>query len=239
VAQKRGAPPAEAAQATASGVKKDEILRLAGAYFGQHGYEETKWAEIAAGVNVGATALYHYFESKQHCLFEVMTGAVVDLRQRFEAIVAAHEEWTDALVALLVSGFELTDDDVLKLRVLVQQQNRVGVQRPFPREEAARVEARSQSRELERAWVSFIAQGIQEGVVPEGDSRLLARAVLGIYNSIWHWYKPGGTLSLADIGEFYVGRELAILGCDPELATRRLDQTSAHVADGVEAARAS
>ena len=50
------------------GTKRDEILAAATERFGRDGYEDTKWADIAADVGVGPTALYHYFESKQHCL---------------------------------------------------------------------------------------------------------------------------------------------------------------------------
>ena len=35
-------------------------------------------------------------------------------------------------------------------------------------------------------------------------------------------YRPGGALTLADVGRFYVSRELALLGADPELAAGRL-----------------
>ena len=59
---------------------------------------------------------------------------------------------------------------------------------------------------------------MQQGHLPENDPQLLARAVLGLYNSVWHWYRPGGTLELPDVGRFFVGRQLAVLGCAPELA---------------------
>jgi AcrR family transcriptional regulator len=48
------------------GAKRAEILDAATDRFGRDGYEDTKWADIAADVGVGPTALYHYFESKQH-----------------------------------------------------------------------------------------------------------------------------------------------------------------------------
>lgn len=39
------------------------------------------------------------------------------------------------------------------------------------------------------------------------------------YNSgVWHWYRPGGDMPIADVGRFFVSRQLAILGCSPELA---------------------
>jgi TetR/AcrR family transcriptional regulator, cholesterol catabolism regulator len=46
------------------GAKRAEILAAATERFGRDGYEHTKWADIAADVGVGPTALYHYFESK-------------------------------------------------------------------------------------------------------------------------------------------------------------------------------
>ena len=58
------------------GAKRAEILDAATERFGRDGYEDTKWADIAADVGVGPTALYHYFESKQHCLFVIMEQAI-------------------------------------------------------------------------------------------------------------------------------------------------------------------
>ena len=64
------------------GVKREEILRVAIEAFGRNGYEDAKWADIATAVGIGPTALYHYFESKQHCLFEIMAQTVADYRVR-------------------------------------------------------------------------------------------------------------------------------------------------------------
>jgi len=203
------------------GVKKDQILEVAIDSFGRYGYEDTKWADVAAAVDIGSTALYHYFESKQHCLYEIMAKTVADFRERFDRITAAHGDWNEALVALLVDAFDLTEQEVLRQRVMVAEFGRVGIQRTLPREEAARSSARAQTRELEFAWGTFLARGMQQGLLPESDPRLLTRAVLGLYNSVWHWYRPGGTLTLADVGEFFVSRQLAILGCSPDLASGR------------------
>src|SRR5438552_10792035 len=95
------------------GVKKEQILEVAIDYFGRYGYEETKWADVAAAVGIGSTALYHYFESKQHCLYEIMSRALATVRERFGLAVVAHSAWNEALVALLVAGFDLTETDVL------------------------------------------------------------------------------------------------------------------------------
>jgi AcrR family transcriptional regulator len=208
------------------GVKKEQIIDVATDYFGRYGYEDTKWADVASAVDIGSTALYHYFESKQHCLFEIMARAIADFRERFDRIVAAHDDWTEALVAVLESGFDLTDQDVLKLRVLTAEHGRVAVHRALPREEAARANVRALKRDLEFAWGAFFARGMQQNVILETDPQLLARAVLGLYNSVWQWYRPGGTLKLSDVKRFYVHRELAVIGCDPDVVAPRVAAAS-------------
>jgi len=199
------------------GVKRERILQVAIEAFGRQGYEETKWADVAAAVGIGSTALYHYFESKQHCLFEIMEQAIADFRARFDRIIAEHDDWTEALLAALHDQFLLSDQEVLRLRVLVAEIDRLGIAHPLPREEAARDGARSEIRDLEFAWGAFLARGMQQGLLPESDPRLLTRALLGLANSVWHWYRPGGPLELAEVGRYFIGRELALLGCPPEL----------------------
>jgi AcrR family transcriptional regulator len=200
------------------GVKKEQIIEIATDYFGRYGYEDTKWADVAAAVGIGSTALYHYFESKQHCLYEIMAESVVDFRERFERSVAENDDWTEALTSVLTDNFELTEQEVVRNRLLVSEMGRIGIARTLPREEAARSRARAVIRELEFAWGTFLARGMQQGLIPESDPKLMTRAVLGLYNSVWHWFRPDGTLTTNDVGRFIVGRQLALLGADPELA---------------------
>ena len=56
--------------------------------------------------------------------------------------------------------------------------------------------------------------------------------MLGLYNSVWHWYRPRGTLSLAEVEAFFVPRMLMIVGFHPDtvadqaadLSVRRLNR---------------
>jgi TetR/AcrR family transcriptional regulator, cholesterol catabolism regulator len=195
--------------------KRADIIATATEYFGRHGYEHSKWADIAQAVGVGSTALYHYFESKLHCLYVIQAEAVQADREKFERHVAEHEDFREALTAVLNSAFELTELEVLRNRVLVAEQALVGLHRTSPREEEARQLARSHMRDLEFAWATFLTRGMEQGAIPQADPRLLARAVLGLHNSVWHWYRPRGRLSLADVRDFYVERCLAVAGLPP------------------------
>src|SRR4051812_14424816 len=200
--------------------KRADIIATATEYFGRHGYEHSKWADIAQAVGVGSTALYHYFESKLHCLYVIQAEAVQADRERFERDVAEHEDFREALTAVLNAAFELTEHEVLRNRVLVAEQALVGLHRTSPREEEARQLARSHMRDLEFAWATFLTRGMEQGVIPQADPRLLARAVLGLYNSVWHWYRPRGRLSLEEVRGFFVQRCLAVAGLPLEVAGR-------------------
>jgi AcrR family transcriptional regulator len=207
---------------TSSRSKRAMILEVATAYFGEHGYEDTKWADVAAAVGIGSTALYHYFESKLHCLYVIMADAIESFQSDFERITGENDSFREALVLVLRSGYDLTEQEVLRNRVLVAEQGLVGIQRQSQREEEARALARARTRDLEFAWATFLVRGMEQGHLPQGDARLLTRAVLGLYNSIWHWYRPRGTLSLAEVADFFIRRQLAVLSLPPELADDRI-----------------
>ena len=218
---------------TSSRSKREQILSVATAYFGEHGYEDTKWADVAAAVGIGSTALYHYFESKLHCLYVIMAEAIESFQSDFERITSENDDYLEALLAVLRSGFELTEQEVLRNRLLVAEQGLVGIPRQSRREEEARELARARTRDLEFAWATFLVRGMEQGHVPRADARLLTRALLGLYNSIWHWYRPRGTLGLDELADFFVQRQLAVLSLSPELA----DRSAAQPEPAVEAPR--
>jgi len=205
------------------GVKKEQILDVAVSHFGEYGYEDTKWADVADAVGIGPTALYHYFVSKQHCLYVIMAGALNDFKSRFEVVASSQASWSDSLVRQLVSTFNLTEQEVLRMRVLVAEQGLMANHRSIPREESARALAQSLIRDLEFAWGTFLSRGMHEGIVPEQDPRILTRALLGLYNSIWHWYRPGGALSLNEVGQYYAAAQLRLMGCDINIPAEFFD----------------
>jgi TetR/AcrR family transcriptional regulator, cholesterol catabolism regulator len=200
----RGAPSSRS--------KRAAILETATELFGREGYEHSKWADVAKSVGIGSTALYHYFESKLHCLYEIMAEALETEVERFERITGEHDDFEEALTAVLHAVFDLSEREVLRNRLLVSEQVLVGVHRASAREEEARQLALARTRDLEFKWAAFLTRGMEQGAIPEAEPRLLARAILGLYNSVFHWYRPRAGLSLAEVADFYVPRCLAVAG---------------------------
>jgi AcrR family transcriptional regulator len=201
------------------GVRRAEILDAAIDRFGRNGYENTKWADIADQVGIGPTALYHYFDSKQHCLYVILGEALAELHSRFDTITAEHADPRDALRAVCADCFELSEHEVMRNRVLVAEQSLLGGTSSSQREEQARVAGRNKTRALELAWANFLADAMRQGAIPEREPRMLARAILGLYNSIWHWYRPDQTLLLPTVAKFFTARMLAVAGVPPDGAS--------------------
>jgi AcrR family transcriptional regulator len=210
----RAKPATRGGVGTSSRSKRDDILASAAEHFGRQGYEDTKWADIAADVGVGSTALYHYFESKLHCLFEILSDTLEEFRNMFDEVTQGHDGFEDGLAALLHANFDLSEAQISRCRVLVAEQGRLGQPRKTDREEEARQRARALVRDREMAWSNYLSRGMATGAIPEANTQLLTRAVLGLYTSVWHWYHPRGTLSLPEVEAFYVPRMLAVIGLE-------------------------
>jgi AcrR family transcriptional regulator len=190
--------------------KRAEIVAVATEFFGDNGYEDTKWADVASAVGLGPTALYHYFESKQHCLFEILVEAVDDALAEFAALNQG--DFPDAFAAVVRGSFERDDREVRRARVLVAEQALVRHPRDAPREEDARLRAFARLKRYEENWRKLLTDGMAAGAIPTVDADLLARAVIGAYNSVWQWYRPDGRLRLEEVADFYVPRLLVLAG---------------------------
>jgi TetR/AcrR family transcriptional regulator, cholesterol catabolism regulator len=190
--------------------KRTEIIAVATEYFGENGYEDTKWADVATAVGLGPTALYHYFESKQQCLFEILCEAAEEARADF--LTNSRGDFAVGFPAVVRAGFELNDREVRRTRVLVAEQGLVRHPRRAPREEEARLRAFALVKEYEAGWRDLLAAGMAAGAIPAVDPDLLARVVIGTHNSVWQWYRPEGRLTLPEVADFYVPRLLALAG---------------------------
>lgn len=190
--------------------KRGEIVAVATKFFGENGYEDTKWADVATAVGLGPTALYHYFESKQQCLFEILVEAIEDAREEFARLTEG--DYDTALRSLMRGTFERDDREVCRARVLVAEQGLVRHPRSAPREEDARVRAFALVKEYEAGWRDFLARAMDAGAIPRTDPELLARALIGIHSSVWQWYRPEGKLTVDEVADFFVPRMLGIAG---------------------------
>ncbi len=185
--------------------KRGMILDAAIDNFGRVGFEHTKWATIADEVGIGQTALYHYFESKVHCLLTIMSTELERSFERTQAVTAEVDDPAEKIQVAVMAAFDVTPREALQARILMSHQDLLVGQRPSDREEAERQRARELVREIEHEWAELIRDGISAGAFERRDELVLSRLLLGTINSVWRWYRPEGAHTLDEIAELTAG----------------------------------
>lgn len=185
--------------------KRGAILAAAIEYFGETGYETTKWSAVAKQVGIGQTALYHYFESKAHCLLTIMRLELQRSRDQFVEATRDEKDPVEALRAAVRAAFAVSEHEILQMRILQNNMVLLAGTRASQREETERRAARELVQLVERDWTRLLTQGMSQGVFPVRDAHTLALALLGLIVSVWRWYRPSGTTPLDEVRELIEG----------------------------------
>ncbi len=183
--------------------KRDLILRLAAEEFGRKGFDATKWATIAESAGIGGTALYHYFESKTHCLFTLMLESYEASHVRWSECLSSLDDPVASILSAVSASFQFTEGEAIKARLLVNEQGKLSTLKTTGREEKVRAEALRVSRRIEAMWIAYLTEAMAAKKLPARDPRLLAHAIIGLLQSVWAWHRPSGKYSLADLDAFY------------------------------------
>jgi AcrR family transcriptional regulator len=191
--------------------KRPAIVAAAIDRFGSDGYEHTKWSTIADDVGIGETALYHYFESKAHCLLTIMRTELADSLEQFQRVNGSESEPGQALRRSVVSAYAGGPRDALQRRILQNHVDLLSAPRSSAKEEHERQQSRALVREIEEAWTDLIARGMRSGGFTQRDPLMSARMVLALVVGVWRWYRPGGPHTLDQIGALTAEAALRIL----------------------------
>lgn len=192
--------------------KRALILTAAIDSFGQDGYEHTKWARIADQVGIGQTALYHYFESKAHCLLTIMSQELSRSLEKFREATGAAPGPREALEAAIAAAYDVSPREALSMRILQSHMDLLATPRPTEKEEAERQRSRELVRTIESEWTALLERGMRAKVFPKRDPRAMASVVLAMVVSVWRWYRPGGRMTLDEVRELMTGACLRVVG---------------------------
>ena len=190
------------------------LLTSAVRCFAHNGYHATTTRDIANGVRRSPAALYVYFTSKEHALYEIIRSAhksalayiddpvvqVGDAAERLRLIVARHTAWhARHHVAARVSQYELA-------ALAPQHYQEV-------------LEIRHRTNERFRDAVKL---GIVDGCFPDVDVQRIVRAMLSLSIDVSRWYRLDGPESPEQLGDFYGNLALHMVIADsPDRGPRR------------------
>ena len=179
---------------TQVGVSTREQLKCAAArLFREQGFHGTSVAQIAAAAWITKSSLYHHFPSKQALLAEILTDTASRVTPALESIAAADLPAAERLRAAARSHVVELIHDQDKVACFVEEGR-------FLESEHRDAFVASRDR-YEQSFRRILQDGIGSGEFRPVSVSLASLAVLGMCNSVVHWYQPTGRLDVDTVAE--------------------------------------
>lgn len=202
-----------AAPAGASKVfrRRQEILDSAARIFYEKGYNATSTRDIADAAGLLKGSLYYYVETKEDFLFEIIRTshegalATLDRVRQFEGDVLAQ------LACLVREHLAFFADHLVTTTVYFRE---------FRQLSPERQQLIAAEGDVYLDFVrSLLAEGQQDGCIADTlDVRLVSIGLVGMLNSAWMWYQPGGSRTTAEIADEFVKVIVAGIASDDAVA---------------------
>ncbi len=174
--------------------KREAILDRTAELFAERGYDRTSMAEIARVCGTSKALLYHYYESKEQLLFDVIhnhINALCEACRAADDLALPPERRLRVLVGALLDAYRDADaEHKVQLNDLALL--------PAAKQE--------QIRALERQLVALFASviGAINPRLFDCQGRLLKPVTMSLFGMLnWHymWFRPGGPLTREDYAE--------------------------------------
>ncbi len=189
--------------------RAEELRRTSVRLFREHGYHGTSMQDLAEALGMHRGSLYHYIDSKEDLLFEIVESAMArfhaEVRPILEGDGPARDRLRQAVAAHLAIAAEEPDELTLlqvEVKALApERRDRILLERDG----------------YERAWRSFIREGMREGAFRCDDERTAGFMILAACNWFSQWYHPAGPLGVDDFATRFSDLFLDALRAVPEV----------------------
>jgi AcrR family transcriptional regulator len=182
---------------------RETIFQAALTCFYRHGYDGTSVRDIAKASGTTPAAMYHYYESKQDLLIDIISRFMQQsIETTRQAIEKAGEDPAEQLFAAARSHVLWNASDVVSSFVVNSEIRSL--------EPVNRRRNIAQRDELQRMFDAVMERGAREGVFAAPWPLEASRAVITMCTSVARWYRVGGALSPDEIADRYGHLSLAL-----------------------------
>ncbi|MBI2850993.1 MAG: TetR/AcrR family transcriptional regulator [Chloroflexi bacterium] len=178
-----------------SSIRKTRVLDKAGTLFWQKGYHSTSMRDIAEACNFQPANIYHYFESKEDILYDVIkdiTEQTVSSIQHLEDDEVTSPE--EQLRSLIKSHFGL----IVKMKrssVLISD---TGLKDLSPKHRKEIIGLRDKYDGIMRR---VIRRGVERGNFVVKDEKVVCFFISSVIMRSNIWFSPNGRLSGDEVGD--------------------------------------
>lgn len=180
--------------------QRDQILELAAEKFAQTSYPSTSMSDLAAASGTSKARLYHYYESKEAILFDLLDRYTKRLMLIIAEVEGASQRRSLSerdtfaeLIRAFLAEYETSHSRHVALlndvKYLVDAQREVILNR---------------QRDVVAAFARQLARAYPDRVTRQNQTAL-TMMVFGMINWTFTWLKPGGKMGYQEFAEQVVG----------------------------------
>lgn len=174
---------------------REKIINASALTFAEKGFSDSTIQDIARELGITGAAIYYYFDSKDHLLFEIWKRAGNKLQVGIDA-VRLEEDCSplEKLRNVFRRHLEIIISDKPIFEVLILQRSRLP--------EVGRDELIADERRYENSIVQLITE-LPDQQLRLDEPRILAMGILAQLNGVIRWFSKKHRLSLVQIADFY------------------------------------
>jgi len=181
-----------------------ELRRAAVKLFREKGYHATSMQDLAEAMELNRGSLYHYIDSKEDLLWEVMTGVMAELNASLAPIEASSAPPAQCLRDAVAAHLRVAAERPDEMTVL-----QVELKSLSPARRKQIIAARDA---YEARWRKILDAGAATGAFNGTEPKYAGMAILATCNWFTQWYRPGGPLTPDQLSEVFAGFFLNGLG---------------------------
>ena len=159
----------------------EDIVSVAAVVFRSNGYEAGSLDDVAAALGLRKASLYYYVKKKSDLLRLVFDRAITVALTEVETLAHITDP-RDRLIALIRHQALLVVRDPSLFAVFFDQ--RAGL------EKADLADIGRKERRYLRQFVLAVEAAIEAKVIPPGDPRMIANAIIGMTSWSYKWFDP-------------------------------------------------
>ncbi len=184
-------------------LKRDEILDAAASCFAQLSYPAASMQEVAARLGTSKARIYHYYESKDALLFDLLdryTQRLLALIGESEALAQRKKLDDKAALHALIEAFLIEYETSATTHVALLSDTKFLSDTALDAPQASKPSQRElilqRQRDIVSAFTRFLRRAYPERLNDQNQTAL-TMMLMGMINWTFTWLRPGGQISYA------------------------------------------
>src|SRR3954470_24913069 len=181
-----------------STTRRDELLDIAAKLFAERGFKNTTVRDIADAAGILSGSLYHHFDSKEAMVDELLDSLQTALWGQYDAIEESDLSPRAKLEAVVRASFDAIDHHHSEVAIFQNDALHLATFDRFSY-------LIDRNRKFRTLWTGLLEAGVASGELrADLDVQLVYRF---LRDTVWvavRWYRPGGTLTTADVADQYL-----------------------------------